>query len=44
MPIFFFPKARLFQGGGLILGLGLAAGILPAIQAMRLPVSEALRR
>ncbi len=44
LPIFFFPTANLLLGFGLILALGLAAGILPAAQAMRLRIAEALRR
>ena len=44
LPIFYFPPADLALGVVLTLGLGLAAGILPALQAMRLNVADALRR
>ncbi len=44
LPIFFFPTDNLLLGFGLILALGFAAGILPAAQAMRLRIAEALRR
>ena len=44
LPIFYFPTENVALGFGLILALGLAAGILPALQAMRLQVAEALRR
>lgn len=44
LPMFFFPGRRLAEGCVLVLCLGLAAGILPAVQAMRLRVAEALRR
>lgn len=44
LPIFYFPTENVALGFGLILALGFAAGILPAVQAMRLQVAEALRR
>lgn len=44
LPIFYFPTPDLVLGIVLALGLGAATGILPAIQAMRLRVAEALRR
>jgi putative ABC transport system permease protein len=43
-PIFFIPPRDLMVGAALALALGVAAGILPALQAMRLRVAEALRR
>ncbi len=43
-PIFFIPPRDLIIGAGLALGLGFVAGILPAIQAMRLRLADALRR
>jgi len=43
-PVFFFPPEDLVMGVVLALLLGVAAGALPATQAMRLQVSEALRR
>ena len=43
-PIFFVPPRDLLLGVSLALVLGFVAGILPAIQAMRLRLAEALRR
>lgn len=43
-PIFYFPIRDLLIGIGLAFALGVVAGILPALQAQRLQVSEALRR
>jgi len=44
MPVFFFPVPDLLIGIALVFVLGVVAGILPAIQAQRLQISEALRR
>jgi putative ABC transport system permease protein len=44
LPIFYLPHRYLFIGAGLVFGLGLIAGILPALQAMRLQIAVALRR
>ncbi len=44
LPIFYFPTPALLVGALLILGLGVAAGLLPAIGAMRLRTVDALRR
>ncbi len=44
LPTFHLPQKDLWIGAALVLALGLAAGILPAWQAMRLRVAEALRR
>ena len=44
LQVFFFPPADLIRGAFLAVGLGLAAGLFPALQARRLQVSEALRR
>lgn len=44
LPQFFFPRRDLLLGIGLSLGLGLITGIMPALQAMRLRVADALRR
>ena len=41
---FFFPPDDLVLGVVLALTLGVAAGVMPATQAMRLQVSDALRR
>jgi len=44
LPIFYFPTASLLLGSAFILALGIIAGILPAWQAMRLQIADALRR
>jgi len=44
LPAFYFPVPQLIAGVGLVLGLGLAAGLLPAWQASRLRIVDALRR
>jgi len=44
LPAFFLPTADLARGGLFALALGIVAGIMPAIQAMRLRIVDALRR
>lgn len=44
LPVFYLPPEYLVIGLGFVLGLGILAGILPALQAMRLRIAEALRR
>ncbi len=44
LPIFYLPRGKVIVGLCLILGLGVVTGLLPALQAMRLNVSDALRR
>jgi putative ABC transport system permease protein len=44
LPVFFLPPEAAVQGAGLALLLGFAAGMLPALQAMRLSIVDALRR
>jgi putative ABC transport system permease protein len=44
LPMFFFPARDVLIGLGISVALGLITGILPAQQAMRLRVAEALRR
>jgi len=44
LPIFFMPTSSAVMGVVITLLLGLATGTLPAVQAMRLRVVEALRR
>ncbi len=44
LPMFYFPVERMLAGVGLTVLLGLATGALPARQAMRLQIAEALRR
>lgn len=43
-PVFYIPAPHAIVGVVLIVGLGAVAGVLPAMQAMRLRVAEALRR
>lgn len=44
LPMFYLPTRDLLAGVGLSLALGLVTGILPALQAMKLRVADALRR
>jgi putative ABC transport system permease protein len=44
LPVFYMPGRDLALGIGLALALGLATGVLPAWQAMRLRIVDALRR
>jgi putative ABC transport system permease protein len=44
LPIFFMPPESALVGAAYILLLGLATGTIPAVQAMRLRVVQALRR
>jgi len=44
LPLFFFPVQDLFLGLAITIVLGIATGIFPAVQAMRLRVADALRR
>ena len=44
LPVFYLPHHYLLIGVGLVMGLGFLAGILPALQAMRLQIAVALRR
>ena len=44
LPVFFLSNARLLAGLGLTLLVGVAAGIIPGILAMRLRIVDALRR
>jgi putative ABC transport system permease protein len=44
LPLFNFPTHDFFIGLGLALALGIASGLIPALQAMRLRVADALRR
>ncbi|MDQ3622369.1 MAG: ABC transporter permease [Verrucomicrobiota bacterium] len=44
LPLFYLPPRDLLIGVGIVAALGLVAGALPAIQAMRLRIAEALRR
>ena len=44
LPILYVPTRQLIVGVFLVFALGLVAGLLPAVQAMRLRIAEALRR
>jgi putative ABC transport system permease protein len=44
LPIFYFPTRDMILGVIFVLLLGLVTGILPALQAMRLSIVDALRR
>jgi putative ABC transport system permease protein len=44
LPIFVLPPRDVAVGGALILGMGLLAGALPAMQAMQLKITDGLRR
>jgi putative ABC transport system permease protein len=44
LPAFYFPTPALIAGVGLVFVLGVASGILPAWQAGRLRIVDALRR
>jgi putative ABC transport system permease protein len=44
LPVFYFPPRYVAVGVALVIGLGVVAGILPALQAMRLQIAVALRR
>jgi putative ABC transport system permease protein len=44
LPVFFVPEKDLVVGALLVLLLGLVTGLVPAIQAMRLRIVDALRR
>jgi len=43
-PVFYLPTSYLFLGLMLIAGMAFVAGILPALQAQRLQIADALRR
>jgi len=44
LPVFYLPTTSLVQGALLAVALGVVAGLLPAWQAMRLRIADALRR
>lgn len=44
LPAFYLPTADLGRGALIALGLGVVAGIMPGMQAMRLRIVDALRR
>jgi putative ABC transport system permease protein len=44
LPVFYLPGEAVLLGLGLVVLLGILTGVIPAVQAMRLQVAEALRR
>src|SRR6185369_11227582 len=44
LPVFYLPARYVGIGVGLVFALGIVAGIVPALQAMRLQIAVALRR
>jgi putative ABC transport system permease protein len=44
LPAFYFPVRDLVLGVALVLLLGIGTGLLPAFQAQRLKIVDALRR
>ena len=44
LPIFMLPAGDVAIGAALIVGLGVVAGLLPALSAMQLKITDALRR
>jgi putative ABC transport system permease protein len=44
IPVFYLPVSNLAIGIVFVVGLGIVAGLIPAVQAMRLQVAVALRR
>lgn len=44
LPLFYLPKRDLVIGVVLVLALGFVTGVFPALQAMRLRISDAMRR
>jgi putative ABC transport system permease protein len=44
LPAFYFPTTQVLVGVALVLTLGIASGLLPAWQASRLRIVDALRR
>jgi putative ABC transport system permease protein len=44
LPAFYFPTPSIVLGVGLVLALGIGSGLLPALQAGRLRITDALRR
>jgi putative ABC transport system permease protein len=44
LPLFYLPPHDLLTGVGLVVVLGVVTGLVPAVQAMRIGVADALRR
>ena len=43
-PVFYLPTSKLIMGFGVIIAMSLIAGIVPALQAQKLQIADALRR
>ena len=44
LPIFLLPARDVLLGVGLMVAMGVLAGVMPAVAAMRLRITDALRR
>ena len=44
LPVFLLPARDVILGVGLMVGMGILAGVMPAVAAMRLRITDALRR
>jgi putative ABC transport system permease protein len=44
LPIFMLPQRDMWSGAGLVVALGVIAGLWPALNAMNLKITDALRR
>lgn len=44
LPVFYLPGRYVVMGIGLVFALGIVAGLLPGLQALRLRIADALRR
>src|SRR5688572_20006333 len=44
LPIFMLPNRDIWAGAGLVIALGIIAGLWPAVNAMNLKITDALRR
>ena len=43
-PVFYIPSSAIFSGAMLIVAMAFIAGIIPALQAQRLRIADALRK
>lgn len=44
LPVLYLPVSDVILGLAIVVGLGVVAGVIPAVQAMRLRIADALRR
>ena len=44
LPIFILPTRDVIVGAAMVVALGIVAGMLPAVNAMQLKITDALRR